>query len=105
MVEHNQYRAPGSAALNLWVFAAEIPPRHTLEILVGLSAASAFGVGVLNKTASDLQMKPEYFLAFFRLRNDLAVIRILLRIKASLKQPRSKVLPARHPSVQPWCHC
>lgn len=41
MVEHN----PGSAALNLWVFAAEIPPTHTLGILVGLNASSAFGVG------------------------------------------------------------
>lgn len=45
MVEHKQCRAAGSAALNLWVFAAEIPPTHTLGILVGLNASSAFGVG------------------------------------------------------------
>lgn len=42
--EHNQCRAPGSAALNLCVFAAEIPPTHTL----GLNASSAFGVDYHN---------------------------------------------------------
>lgn len=107
--EHNQCGASGSAALNLCAFPAEIPPKNTLGALGGLKASSEFGVGFLNTTktriASDLQMKPEHFLVFWGLRRELAVLRILLRIKVHFKQPRNKVLPARHPADQSWSHC
>lgn len=60
--EYNQRRAPASAAPNPCVFAAEIPPTHTLGTLGGLNTSNAF-VGFLNTIIagreSDLQMKPE----------------------------------------------
>lgn len=56
---------------------------------------------IITQIASHLQVKPESFLAFLGLRRGLAV----LRSKVSLKQPRSKVLPGRHPPDLSRCHC
>lgn len=65
-----------------------------LGILVGLNTSNAFGMGFLSTMItgmeSDLQMKPEYFLAFLGVRRGLAFLRILLWIKVSLKQPEAK---------------